>query len=246
MKRHIAFSSGIILVFNLFLTDAMSQEGEVYVSIGAGVSIPLADYAKTDFSKESSGFAGIGGAFNINFGYRFNEYISLTGLLSGGVNRYDYIKLQDEMYKISADILPETKWAVEAKSWGTGGFLAGLTGSLPIVSNTFYIEARALAGFMYTYSPAIYITGTETAEEDKTINIEQSSAISWSIDAGLGLRYNRSRKQYFILNADYIYAQPYFKNVYTESSNITLLRDNEFTQIINTINITIGIGYIVN
>jgi hypothetical protein len=245
MKRHIAFLSSIILVFSLFLTNAMSQEGEVYVSIGAGASIPLAEYSNTDFDDEGSGFAKTGGAFNINFGYRFNEYISLSGLLSGGVNRYDYIKLQDWLTSEYAEALPETSWIVESKNWGLGGFMAGVTGSLPIVTNTFFIEARALAGFIYTYSPTIDVTGKETGVEDKKIQIEQSSAISWSIDAGIGLRYNRSRKQYFILNADYLMAKPYFSDVRT-NTNFGVERDEAYTQKINTVNITIGIGYIVN
>ena len=245
MKKYIAFLAGIILVFSLFLTDAMSQEDDIYVSIGAGVCIPLEDYAKTDFSNESSGFARTGGAFNINFGYRFNEYISLSGLLSGGVNRYDYIKLQDWLTNEYAEKFPETRWMVESKNWGLGGFMAGVTGSLPLVTNILYFEARALAGFMYTYSPVIYVTGTKTGEEEKTINIEQSSAISWSIDAGIGLRYNRSRKHYFILNADYLMTQPYFNDVRT-NTNFGVERDEAYTQNINTVNITIGIGYIVN
>ncbi len=241
IKRYISIISGITLLLNLSLSDAMSQEGDVYVSIGAGVCIPLAEYSNTDFDDEGSGFARTGGAFNINFGYRFNEYISLSGLLSGGVNRYDYIKLQEWLTNEYA----ETSWVVESKNWGLGGFMAGVTGSLPIVTNTFFIEARALAGFMYTYSPTIDVTGKETGVEDKKINIEQSSAISWSLDAGIGLRYNRSRKHYFILNADYLMTEPYFNDVRT-NTNFGVERDEAYTQKISTVNITIGIGYIVN
>ncbi len=245
MKRYISIISSITLLLSLSISNAMSQEGEVYVSIGAGVSIPLEEYSNTDFDDEGSGFATTGGAFNINFGYRLNEYISLSGLLSGGVNRYDYIKLQEWLTNENAETLPETSWVVESKNWGLGGFMAGVTGSLPIVTNTFFIEARALAGFMYTYSPTIDVTGKETGVEDKKINIEQSAAISWSLDAGIGLRYNRSRKHYFILNADYLMTEPYFTDVRT-NTNFGVERDEAYTQKISTVNITIGIGYIVN
>ncbi|MDT8392315.1 MAG: hypothetical protein RQ761_00605 [Bacteroidales bacterium] len=41
------------------------QEGEVYVSISAGVSIPLLDYAKSDFDNDSSGFARTGAGLKV-------------------------------------------------------------------------------------------------------------------------------------------------------------------------------------
>ncbi|MCK5766273.1 MAG: outer membrane beta-barrel protein [Bacteroidales bacterium] len=233
-----------LLIF--FITPTVqSQEGDVYVSIGAGASIPLSDYANTDFSDEASGFAMVGGNFNINFGYRFNEYFSASGLLSGCVNRYDYIELQNWLTQEFAEDLPDTRWVVESKNWGIGGLMAGVTGTLPLVSNSLFFEARLLGGFMYAYSPAIYVTGKETDEEDKVINIEQASASSWVLDAGAGFRYNRTRKQYFILFADYMHSNPTFNNVRT-NTNMGVARDESFSQQISNINISIGIGYIVN
>jgi len=233
-----------LLIFFITYT-AQSQEGDVYVSIGAGASIPLADYASTDFSDEASGFAMVGGNFNINFGYRFNEYLSASGLLSGCMNRYDYVELQSWLTEEFAEPLPDTKWIVESKNWGLGGLMAGFTGTLPLVTNSLFFEARLLGGFMYAYSPAIYVTGKETGEEDKIINIEQASAPSWVIDAGAGFRYNRTRKQYFILFADYMHSNPSFNNVRT-NTNMGFERDESFSQQTSTINISIGIGYIVN
>lgn len=245
MKTHISIISKLIIIFLLAFSNIHAQEGDVYVSLGGGASIPLSDYAKSDFSNKASGFAKVGGNFNINFGYRINEYFSLTGLLNGCVNRYDYVKLQDELYEVFSDDLPDTKWVVESKSWGLGGLLVGATGTLPLVSNKFFIEGRVLGGFLYAYSPAIYITGKESGIEDKFIDIEQSSAPGWAIDIGAGFRYNRSRKQYFVLYADYMFAQPSFTNVMT-NTNFDYVRDDTFTQQTNVVNISIGIGYIVN
>lgn len=241
------FNLLIPIFFSLLLITnaAQSQEGDVYVSIGAGASIPLANYANTDFNDEASGFARVGGNFNINFGYRFNEYFSLSGLLSGCVNRYDYVELQSWLTQEFAAALPDTKWIVESKNWGTGGLMVGATGSLPLVANRLFFEARVLGGFMYAYSPAIYVTGKETDEPDKNIDIEQASALSWVLDAGAGFRYKRTRKQYFILFADYMQAKPSFTNVQT-NTNVGFERNETFTQQISTVNISIGIGYIVN
>ncbi|MCK4568940.1 MAG: outer membrane beta-barrel protein [Bacteroidales bacterium] len=235
-----------ILLLLFFITPtAQSQEGDVYVSLGAGVSIPMAEYANADFSDEASGFAMVGGNFNINFGYRFNDYFSVCGLLSGCVNRYDYVKVQDWFQQEFAEALPDTRWIVESKNWGTGGLMVGATGSLPLVTNRFYLEARLMGGFMYAYSPAIYVTGQEKDEPDKRIDIEQASAPSWVFDAGAGFRYKRTRKQYFILFADYMHSNPSFNNVRT-NTNMGYERDESFTQQISTVNISIGIGYIVN
>jgi len=225
---------------------AKAQEGDVPVSLGAGISIPTGEYANTDFDDEASGFARPGGNFNITFGYRFNEYISLTGMLNGSVNRYDYIKVQEWFTEQFAQALPDTRWVVESKSWGTGGLIAGPTASLPLVTNKLFLEGRVLGGFLYAYSPAVYVTGKETGEEDKELNIEQSTALSWMLDAGAGFRYQRTRKQYFLLMADYVYAEPYFRDVQTTGTNFEVLREDAFRQQITTINISIGIGYIVN
>ena len=128
----------IAVFFFLFMITsprAGAQEGEVYVSLAGGVSIPLSDYANTDFNDESSGFAMIGGNFAINFGYKLNEYLSLSGLLSGSVNRYNYIKLQDWFTENYKESLPDTRWLVESKNWGLGGLMIGVTGSIPLKPN---------------------------------------------------------------------------------------------------------------
>jgi len=244
MKTTIRIIPFIFLIFCL-MPGIQSQDDEVFVSLGGGASIPLGEYAATDFNEESSGFARVGGNFNIFFGYRFNEFFSISGLLNGCMNRYDYVKAQEWLTENNAESLPETSWVVESKNWGLGGILAGPVGSIPIVTNRFFFDLRLLAGFIYAYSPAIYITGVESGEEDKVLNIEQGSAASWALDVGAGFRYNRSRKQYFILLADYMYSKPSFSNIGVNTQGFTFERDESYTQMVSTINISIGIGYII-
>jgi len=237
----------LFFFFLFFLIPNMhSQDAEVFVTLGGGVSIPLGEYAATDFSDESSGFARVGGNFNIYFGYRFNEFLSIAGLLNGCVNRYDYVKVQEWFTENYAESLPNTAWVVESKNWGLGGLLAGPVGSIPIVTNKFFFDVRVLGGFLYAYSPAIYLTGVESGEPDKILNIEQGSEITWAIDAGAGFRYNRTRNQYFILLADYMYAKPTFSNIGISSSEFEYRRADTYSQVISTVNISVGIGYIIN
>jgi len=237
---------GISMLIFCIHPASQSQDGEVFVGIGGGASIPLSDYAKTDFSDESSGYARIGGNFNIYFGYRFNEYFSLAGLLNGCMNRYDYVELQNWFQQQFATSLPDTRWVVESKNWGLGGLMAGPVGSIPLVTNKFFFEGRLLGGFLYAYSPAIFVTGKENGEPDKEINIEQGSAASWVIDAGAGFRYKRTRKQYFVLFADYMFSNPNFTNVGFNTKEFGFSRADSFSQQISTVNVSIGIGYIVN
>lgn len=236
----------LTLVVMLFLPASLiSQEGEVYVSINAGVSIPLLDYAEADFDNESSGFARPGGTLKIDFGYGLNDYLSLAGMFVGGVNRFDYVELQDWLTENFASSLPDTRWVVESKSWGIGGLLAGVRGHLPLVTNRLFLEANAMGGFIYVYSPGRYITGVEDGEEDLLITTEQYASLSWALDAGLGLRYKRTRTQYFVLSADYLIGNPKYNGVET-TSNIGLEVADSFSQRVSTLNITLGLGYIID
>ncbi len=240
--KNLCLSLGFLFLFSCTITNLQAQDSEIFVGLGGGMSIPLSDYAATDFGEETSGFARIGGNFNIYFGYRFNEFFSLAGYLNGCMNRYDYIKVQEWF----TEEYPDSRWVVESKNWGLGGLLVGPVGSVPIVTNKFFLDVRLLGGFLYAYSPAIYITGTEDGEEDKILNIEQGSAASWALDAGAGFRYNRTRNQYFILFADYLYSKAKFSNVGVNTEEFGFERADTFTQEISTINISIGIGYIIN
>ena len=57
--------------FNLY-----SQEGSMaHVAIGA--SFPTGDFAKNDFTNPSSGFAQTGFNLNLQYAYKFNEYLGL-------------------------------------------------------------------------------------------------------------------------------------------------------------------------
>ncbi|MEN8225766.1 MAG: hypothetical protein ABFS05_10445 [Bacteroidota bacterium] len=235
--------TGLMLIIPICST---AQEGEVYVSLAAGVSIPVSDYAASDFCQERSGFAMPGANFSINFGYRLNEYVSLTGLLSGSVNRYNYIKLQDWFTENKSEEFPDKRWLVESKNWGLGGLMLGATGSLPLVTNKLFVEARALGGFTYVYSPELKITGMEDGEEDLFMRIDQYSALSWALDFGAGFRYKRTRKQYFTIYADYLMAHPNYENVKVLDNDIGIIREESFSQKVNTVNITFGLGYIID
>ncbi|MCK5703368.1 MAG: outer membrane beta-barrel protein [Cyclobacteriaceae bacterium] len=239
----------IAVFFFLFMITsprAVAQEGEVYVSLAGGVSVPLSDYANTDFNDESSGFAMIGGNFAINFGYKLNEYLSLSGLLSGSVNRYNYIKLQDWFTENYKESLPDTRWLIESKNWGLGGLMIGVTGSIPLKPNKIFLDGRVLGGFTYAYSPSLNVTGLEDGADDLSLRIDQYSSISWALDFGAGFRYQRTRKQYFTLYADYLMAHPYYNNIDIIDNDIGVIRSDSFSQRVNAVNITLGIGYIVN
>lgn len=240
----------LIISFSLFLISLYShaQLGEVYVSLGGGVSLPTGDFAAIEFPMDSTraGFAKPGGNFNVTFGYRISEYFSLTGMLNGSVNRFDYIQLQDRLNSIYSEDLPETTWIVETKSWGTGGLQLGVMASLPLSRNTLYLDGRVLGGFSYVYSPEINALGMEDGNEVHRIFYDQTSAVSWTLDFGAGFRYHRNRSQYFTLYADYVMSDPHFSNVentwtYPEEGQETI----SYSQKITAVNISLGLGYII-
>ena len=167
-------------------------------------------------------------------------------MLNGSVNRYDYIALQDWFTQAFGETLPNTSWAVQTKNWGLGGLLAGVTGSLPISPKKLFLDGRLLGGFTYVYSPALDIRGIESGEEDIRVYIDQYSTVSWALDLGAGFRYHRSRSQYFTLYADYFIAHPYYTGVHVQEDDLGLNRETSFSQKIYAINISLGLGYIID
>ncbi len=83
------FALLIILYWALMPGAAHAQEGPI-ADVAIGVSIPSGDFANDDFTNPASGFAQVGFNLNILFGYKFNDYVGLGGIITGNVHSYDY------------------------------------------------------------------------------------------------------------------------------------------------------------
>ena len=203
----------------------------------------MGEYSNSDFSDPASGFAKTGGNLNLQFGYKFNDYIGVGVMAGGIVNRIDQQKITDEIIDDFKIAFPNANVSVETKQWGMGGLMAGAMLSLPLGKKA-AIDGRAFAGFFYVYSPEIRVNINRQSNDPHYILQEKGKAPAFAYDLGASLRYNMRGHKYVSLNCDYIATKPEFKDVttyYSFDNNLT--NTSSFNQNIQTVNITIGIGY---
>lgn len=246
MRRSKAILVLMLISSILFNITSFSQEGTL-LSVNLGVGLPMGEYGNTDFDDPASGFARTGGNLNLQFGYKFNDYIGVGGFAGGMVNRLDHSKISDEILGLFNYNPDKTGVVVETQQWGMGGLMLGALLSLPL-GKKFAIDGRAFAGVFYIYSPEIKVDIT-----DKTVNPNQKHYIlrekgktaAFSYDLGASVRYNLPGRKYVSLNCDYIGAHPEFKDVDTYFDD-NIIETNSFNQNIQSVNITLGIGYFIN
>lgn len=245
MKTRLFFLLLVVSAITLFsgLQTATAQNN-IMASVSVGVNVPAGDYAKTDFSDSTSGFAKTGVNLNLFFAYKFNKFIGLGAMVTGGVNSIDQQKIRDEIVTDFRNLFPDANLSVTTKQWGLGGILGGVILSLPM-NKRLAIDVRVMVGFFYAYSPEIRIDINPQSTDPEYIIMEKDKAPAFAYDFGGSFRYNLGGKKYFLLNFDYLSSTPEFKNATTYYSFDT---DDvsTFKQEITCLNITIGVGYFIN
>jgi opacity protein-like surface antigen len=109
------------------------------------------------------------------------------------------------------------------------------------------LDIKAMAGFLYIHSPELKIEVVSSTNPGFLI-IENDRAVSFAWDLGAGIRYNIRGNKYLCLQYDYIGASPYFKDqkTYLMVDGEETESSNSYRQDVRVMNITVGIGYILD
>jgi opacity protein-like surface antigen len=236
----------IPIVIFCFQLKAYSQVGSM-AHVAFGASFPTGDFANNDFTNPSSGFAQIGFNLNLQYAYKFNEYLGLGAAVTGDVHNYDYSAVKEGLREDFESVFQDIdEIFVNTRQWASGGILAGAAFSLPL-SSRLALDLRVLGGFLYVHSPELSIEVVSTTNPGFFI-IDDDKAVTFAWDFGAGLRYDIRGKKYIILQYDYQGSRPKFKD---QKSYLILddevIEDSQtYTQDIRVMNLTVGLGYYID
>ncbi len=235
----------ILLIVILFSSLSIyAQSTRQYLGLTVGPSFPLSDFAKTDLSDSTSGFAKTGVNFKFLYSYRITHNFGIQAHFVYNSNFFDREALTSEVEKN----IPDYSFSVESNQpWGNGGAYVGPFLSFLITEN-FSWDFRVLIGFTGGFSPQYIIRGTNLDSGEKT-EYYREAAKSYGFGAvgGTGFKY-RIKRYLILLNADYYYSNLNFKEItgwgWTSPDNPTgtpyVISRKQKT---NTFAVTIGFAY---
>jgi len=232
-----------LIILLLFLTQISFGQNVNRQTIGlsAGPSFPISDFGKAELNDSTSGFAKTGVALSFNYAYRVSHNFGFQLIINYSGNSLDNSKLRNHL----EDAHSEYGVSVESTQyWSSGGLFLGPYLRFPITDRLSW-DIRALGGYFGSYSPNIIIRTTK--KDDLNVKAEyvvaSSRASNFGYMLGTGLKY-RMESYYILLYGDYVSSSLKFKNASGWDW------DNEpytttFSQKINYMSITIGVGYIL-
>ncbi len=230
-----------LLLFTFISYSATAQSGKRhFAALGAGVSLPLGDFAKTDVKDSTSGFAKTGVNIQFTYAYRITHNLGIQGQITYNSNKFDYSSYENGL----AEQHPDYNNSVEANSnWSSGGILIGPYLRFPLGSQLSW-DARALFGIYGAYSPDLVVHATpKNSTETSDYFMNSGNTFGFGYSLGTGFKYQFS-KYYVMLFADYVNASLSFDNASGwdwENKPYT----TSFEQDINYISVTVGLAYLL-
>jgi opacity protein-like surface antigen len=207
------------------------------VSINGGIASPMGNFAKGDYADQTSGFAKLGGNFNIIGAFRVHKNFGIAALV--GYSQFGYKGSQSlsDGYKEDSGTDSTTLYLKGHNS--SFSVLAGPYFSIP-AGKKVAVTLRAMGGYVHAH-----LAGFQIFYEDYLTNAmtqEESSAGAFGFQAGAGLQYNIDSKIFIAANADYFYSKPTFNIKYDDFVVNSGRRLSTYSQPVEGINTTLGVG----
>lgn len=207
MKRILFAICILAAAINTNAQDKKPAAGaQSYIGLTGGLSLPMGNFGKGDYSNLKSGYAGTGANIGITGVYYFkHSHFGIGGVAS--YTRYGFNGAQSlaDGYKEAFDIDSSTVYIKshhQAVSILVGPYYDFSLGS------KFSLDIHVLGGFSN-----ITLPGNEVFIEDQTgNNFEQEKATkgAFGLQGGAALHYYVSKHFNIFLGVDYSYADPNF------------------------------------
>lgn len=108
----------ILALFILGSINLFAQSGRQYVSLSAGPSFPLNDFAKADLTDSTSGFAKTGLNLKLIYSYKITHNFGLQAHFVVNVNNIDLQAIKDE----ANELFDNYSFSIQnSNTWNCGG-----------------------------------------------------------------------------------------------------------------------------
>jgi hypothetical protein len=221
-----------------------AQSDRQYISLCAGPSFPLKDFAKMDLGDSTSGWAKTGVALEFTYAYRLTHNIGVQGKISYSSNKFDNFSYEDaltEVYSRNPENADTSFSSVSSKNWSSGGFMAGPYIRFPF-SESLSWDVKALIGLFGVSSPELIINGSiDNGEELKEYYRQSGRGYAFAYSLGTGFKYKLS-SYYIVFFVDYFESKLKINNVSgwdwdSEPYNDSIKQD------VSYLSVTLGLGY---
>lgn len=236
MKSHLFFLGAVLI---LPIVSNAQSSNKNYLGVQAGVSIPVGEFGKANYSDNLAGFAKTGIHVAVDGAHYFKSGIlGLAGQLAftdnGRLNKSDLQKIGDGF---------TDGFGVDNSTVTGNGRYRRLTGMVgPTVlfgGDKLKLEIRALAGVVKSLgTPEV----TVQLEDNTSTRLVQHSSTStvFGYQAGLGIHYAFTDRIGLVLRGDYL-----------KAGDLTISNDNRFNnagrynekQPVGAVNTSIGLTF---
>ncbi|MFN5885731.1 MAG: hypothetical protein ACK445_10355 [Bacteroidota bacterium] len=219
------------------------KNGHVFVE--TGVSIPVMDYASTDFIVLSSGFAQTGYSWQAGMQYDVLPWLGLGIQYYVNENNFDDAALAQSYIELSANNprLPIIYNGFQSDPWKMRGMMFGLY--LPVRNYLSTFTIGMYAGFMNATLPAsqLYITERATGQP-ATIFQYEASGNDAAYYFFVGFRTRLYKNLVFTSKASFLYSEQRFEEISGYFTGLQrAISFSPYTQYHHIINLNAGLGW---
>lgn len=241
--------------FQVFSQKSKIQEGVLqldyllsgYIGISAGASVPVSDYASTEYTKYAASYATPGTVFRIQGGYEFLPFLGLRLAyinLTHGINTKALQTDMNEYQTFSPFVAGNSEvTTLSADNYKMSGVQFGLFYPFRMSKTT--IEVFADAGFTNTVFPEFRFTVLNTQTNDQfNFLTTASKSNNMTYSAGILFRHKLYKNILLIGGGEFCYSEQEYTDrqlVFQQFGFALSLRD--YTQYYQMINLHIGLAF---
>jgi hypothetical protein len=199
----------LILITTLFTHEVNAQDVLIF-DANIGVAVPLGDISSANPHSIKNGFASTGGMIRTWIGLKPSKHVGLFFQMNGALLPTNTSLVEDrinQQFGINS--------SVNKSNTLFGATLGGVL--LSGIVKEWSIDGRIAAGYTWVQSPQI-----ELMYDNKTYyKLYMNNGEGFALSAGVGARKKIWKSFHASFALDFLYALPFYKNVFTESRSIT-------------------------
>jgi len=236
----------LILLSCIYSLSVFGQEGSVAdltspdkkwtVSLVAGASLPLGDFADKNTDSYKSGLAKTGLSTRLKGSYRIDRAFFTEINLLWFYNPCDADGLLDDLTDVNP---PGPQYKVTTYPWQVTGVTAGIGTSFDMNEKTLFNLKGMLGVVGGKYSKTIY----QSYDGNKTLSLTEDAETTFSVAINLGFEVQYSISEHFGISfgGDYFNTEFKYNDVTLEDSNNNKQSLGSYTQPLSVFQFSAGI-----